>query len=93
MVDLAGIGTCEIHVFDVLPHFDRPGENTARGIHYHPWGLKSSYGADLGTAENGPLSSLQETMKKLGHEGRTIDVFKIDCEGCTLQWSFCRAID
>jgi Methyltransferase domain len=85
MVDLVGAGTCEVHVFDVAPKYDRPDENAARGIHFHPWGLKSSYRTDVNKGGKWEFLSLQETMTKLGHEGRTIDVFKIDCEECTWQ--------
>lgn len=28
------------------------------------------------------FKTLEQTVKELGHEGRTIDLFKIDCEGC-----------
>jgi hypothetical protein len=28
------------------------------------------------------FKSLKDTVKALGHQGRTIDIFKIDCEGC-----------
>jgi hypothetical protein len=28
------------------------------------------------------FKTLQETVQELGHEGRRIDIFKIDCEGC-----------
>ena len=30
----------------------------------------------------GPLYSLERIIRKLGHGGRTIDMLKIDCEGC-----------
>jgi Methyltransferase domain len=79
LVDLLVAGTCEIHVFDIKPHFGRPNDNVTKNIHFHPFGLKSSYGPE----KKGKLLTLQETMNHLGHHGRTIDIFKIDCEGCT----------
>jgi Methyltransferase domain len=79
LVDLLGAGTCEIHVFDIKPHFGRPNDNVTNNVHFHPFGLKSSYGPE----KKGKLLTLQETMNSLGHQGRAIDIFKIDCEGCT----------
>lgn len=66
---------CEIHVFD----FGDYGKAAPPNVHYHRWGFTSSKAtkpADM------PLKSLQETIRVLGHEGMTIDIFKIDCEGC-----------
>jgi len=65
---------CEIHVFDP----DDFGGEAPEGIHFHPWGLKSS--TDLNMEPN--FKSIQETVASLGHEGRVVDIFKIDCEGC-----------
>jgi len=48
-------------------------------IHYHSWGLGSA------TDEQANFKSLNETVNELGHQGRVIDIFKIDCEGC--EWT------
>jgi hypothetical protein len=77
---------CEIHVFDV-GDFDRGAENTNRGIIFHKWGLVSSY-TSVNNNEVTQLGNKVTThtfpdiKKLLGHEGRTLDAFKIDCEGC-----------
>ena len=83
---------CEIHVFDP-GSFDRPTENPPRNIHFHPWGLKASVEASVNPVlmqkdkNMGKLQfkSFPEILKALGHEHRTIDVFKIDCELC--EWT------
>jgi Methyltransferase domain len=82
LVQLLGAGTCEIHVFDMSRDFTRRNDAANKAIYFHHWGLGSSY-SDLGRAENYTYLTLQETMEKLGHVNRTIDIFKIDCEKCT----------
>jgi Methyltransferase domain len=53
------------------------------GYHFHLWGLGSQADMNAGVIlGNGPLKTLEAIMGELGHTGRTIDVFKIDCEGC-----------
>jgi len=65
---------CEIHTFD----FGNFGEGAKKaGVHYHQVGF--------GLDEPPKYKSLQTIVKELGHEGRTIDIFKIDCEGC--EWT------
>jgi len=69
---------CEVHIFDPA---DYSGE-APPGIHYHAWGLKSS----SDTENNEPnFKTVQESVAALGHEGRVVDIFKIDCEGCEWQ--------
>jgi hypothetical protein len=51
--------------------------------HYHAWGIKSSYSDP--TASGRDFITLSEVQQRLGHSGRRIDIFKIDCEGC--EWT------
>lgn len=69
---------CEIHTFDMGNYSSRV-EPT--GSEYHQWGL----GSKTETLKGKDFKSLSDTVKLLGHEGRVIDIFKIDCEGC--EWS------
>jgi len=62
---------CEIHTFD----FGKYSKGAKKaGVHYHQVGL--------GSDSPPKFKSLSTIIKELGHEGRTIDIFKIDCEGC-----------
>lgn len=83
---------CEIHVFDPAPATSPRGDravNLERNIHYHPWGLLSSYDASQSSnvwpaGHGGGFKTLHDTMTLLGHSPNTtvIDIFKLDCEGC-----------
>jgi len=94
---------CEIHVFDAtligsssqaIATIPREGDTNAmhvkRNIHYHAWGLKSSYDAaynpaaaavakNITTAE---FLSFPDMVARLGHANRTIDILKIHCDAC-----------
>ena len=74
---------CEIHVFDVTGYNRRNGNFTtivqSVGGQFHQWGI----GTVEQSAKNPTqFQTMEETVRKLGHAGRTIDLFKIDCEGC-----------
>lgn len=70
---------CEIHIFDHRENHDRP-ENAAKNMHFHPWGLQGSQ-----EQKGDPYMTFLDIVKRLGHEGRPIDIFKITCEGC--EWN------
>ena len=77
------IGTnCEIHTFDMKSNntwngeFDKALEGYAT---FHHWGLGTKRQAKR---QPHKYKTLSQTMKELGHENRTIDIFKIDCEWC-----------
>lgn len=67
---------CEIHVFDFGTYANAVAKQTGynSNVHYHQWGISNE--------TDGQYKTLHDTVAELGHIGRTIDVFKIDCEGC-----------
>eukprot|EP00565_Helicotheca_tamesis_P001191 CAMPEP_0185725932 /NCGR_PEP_ID=MMETSP1171-20130828/2057_1 /TAXON_ID=374046 /ORGANISM="Helicotheca tamensis, Strain CCMP826" /LENGTH=339 /DNA_ID=CAMNT_0028394177 /DNA_START=167 /DNA_END=1186 /DNA_ORIENTATION=- len=62
---------CEIHTFD--PGNYSKGAEKA-GVNYHQY--------YVGLDEGESSKSMKTIVEELGHQGRTIDIFKIDCEGC-----------
>lgn len=65
---------CEIHTFDPTVATDKfVGHDITT---FHEWGL------DQDNSPGTNYKSVATVIKELGHEGRTIDIFKIDCEGC-----------
>eukprot|EP00934_Nitzschia_sp_Nitz4_P000862 Nitzschia sp. Nitz4//scaffold18_size181773//18013//18870//NITZ4_001895-RA/size181773-processed-gene-0.40-mRNA-1//-1//CDS//3329539951//862//frame0 len=72
---------CEIHTFDVISY--KHGQSFAKVLEgfstFHKWGLGNEAQAK---ADPVRYKTLAQTMALLGHANRTIDIFKIDCEGC-----------
>ena len=65
---------CETHTFD-------PTVKTFVGDEYatfHKWGL----GLDGSKWKDYQMKSFETIINDLGHQNRTIDILKIDCEGC-----------
>lgn len=75
---------CEIHVFDPNPKYARPSDMESKNITYHPWGIKSSYVPFI-PRKDFVFRTIPDIVHELGHVGRRIDIFKIDCEGC--EWT------
>eukprot|EP00578_Thalassiosira_sp_NH16_P023566 CAMPEP_0181103446 /NCGR_PEP_ID=MMETSP1071-20121207/14870_1 /TAXON_ID=35127 /ORGANISM="Thalassiosira sp., Strain NH16" /LENGTH=593 /DNA_ID=CAMNT_0023186521 /DNA_START=111 /DNA_END=1892 /DNA_ORIENTATION=+ len=73
------ISGCEIHTFDPTLNTAFVGDKYAT---FHDWGVgedgqSMSFGEKTWTAKG-----LETIMQELGHTDRTIDIIKIDCEGC-----------
>lgn len=74
---------CEIHTFDPK---DYSAGAKAAGVEFHQvWFTDKDVDKPNNAQTTGKGRTLSSIVKELGHEGRTIDVFKIDCEGC--EWS------
>jgi hypothetical protein len=69
---------CEIHIFDFGDYKETVAKQVGHNpnVHYHQWGISDK--------THGMFKTLDDTVKQLGHTDRTIDIFKIDCEGCEL---------
>lgn len=75
---LKTIGTCEIHVFS--PNDEPELHSTPSNIYFHPWGFKGENSKANDNSEH--FFTVKNTLQALGHCGKTIDVFSLDCEGC-----------
>ena len=80
---------CEIHIFDFSANYTRD-KNSERNMHFHQIGLQGTQ-QNRQPSRGGVFMSFPQILKHLGHEGRTIDIFKIDCEGC--EWDTYRVGD
>mmetsp|Transcript_93823 Transcript_93823/g.171980 ORF Transcript_93823/g.171980 Transcript_93823/m.171980 type:complete len:965 (-) Transcript_93823:165-3059(-) len=87
---------CEVHAFD--PTIDKPPSDESErlpNLHFHRWGLAMQTaesgshkvaGTKSGATETSqPMLTLADMMERLGHSGRRLSAFKIDCEGC--EWA------
>ena len=73
---------CEFHVFDGtmdLSHRALPPELEPMDIHFHNWNIATKSEA---ARSKYPSKTLEDVLQQLNHAGKTIQIFKIDCEGC-----------
>lgn len=73
---------CEVHTFDLESYNKRNGhfKDALEGYaEFHNWGLGTEEQANK---KPDVFKTVKQTMQELGHTGRTIDIFKIDCEWC-----------
>ena len=81
---------CEIHTFDPFPvsYYKGKGAKAPESVLYHAYlvgdvVMENRMGP---VPENTPPGkSLPTIVKELGHNGRAIDLFKINCEGCEFE--------
>ena len=77
---------CDVHAFDPTMNHNT---NLAPGVTFHKLGLQAlgtnmsqTHAAEYATIDPNLLLSLDQIMKRLGHEQRSLDLLMLDCEGC-----------
>lgn len=72
---------CEIHVFDPAKAWERKDDIPSKNIHYHAWGLRSTYDDSKSVVwpkgRGGGFKTFPETLELLGHTNRIIDILKV----------------
>lgn len=77
---------CDVFAFDPTSSFER---NVAPGVTFYQLGLQGA-GVDVSKTHSvsydaldpQKLKTLGEIFKLMGHEGRKLDILRLDCEGC-----------
>mmetsp|Transcript_64146 Transcript_64146/g.118165 ORF Transcript_64146/g.118165 Transcript_64146/m.118165 type:complete len:300 (+) Transcript_64146:86-985(+) len=69
---------CEVHIFDPAKVGTWP---VPANMSYHAYPL----GSGTEVVQGVRTKSFPDIVQELGHKGRTIDILKIDCEGCEWQ--------
>ena len=85
-VKMAKIFGCDVFAFDPTSNFQK---KIAPGVTFHKLGLYGA-GANVSITHSSHydaidpslLRTLGEIVRLLGHQGRKIDVLRLDCEGC-----------
>ena len=72
---------CEVHSFDPTPGLNPPAVKYPSAITFHPWGLRGVDGTFAMRGVNVHGYTLHTIMKQLQHEGRRVNILKVDIEG------------
>eukprot|EP00980_Cylindrotheca_fusiformis_P001180 scaffold323_cov93-Cylindrotheca_fusiformis.AAC.2 len=73
---------CETHTFD--PTLAKPFKGDEYAT-FHPWGIGIDGEENKHKSFKWVSKGIETIMNELGHSNRTLDILKIDCEGCEYQ--------